>query len=416
MRRIIAAFTALLVWSGPLVALGAPPVPLCGGIEPTLVGTRRSDDLVGTDGRDVIVGLDGHDTITALGGSDLVCAGDGFDFVSAGGGADVVRGGPGDDDLHGEGGEDRLIGQGDVDSLFGGPADDELLAGAGEAITTEGLIGGPGDDLLDGGPGLDTAQFFDAPRGVSVSLRDGVATGHGADTLVGVEGVGGSNFDDVIEGDGGGNGLFGQAGDDRIFGLGSGDFRSGEQDVIAGDDGDDLLVGGGGADVASYLRIPVPVRVDLAAGTASGQGADELRGIEGTWGSRDDDVLLGDAGANQIVGGFGDDDLRGRGGRDVAVFADVLGPVTVDLAAGSATGAGTDTLAGFEEVWGTNAGDTILGNDADNVLEGRGGADDLSGRAGDDVLDGGDGADHADGGAGEDVCLSATKTISCEGP
>ena len=96
------------------------------------------------------------------------------------------------------------------------------------------------------------------------------------------------------------------------------------------------------------------------------------------------------------------------------MFADVVGPVTVDLGSGSATGAGADIVLGFEDVWGTSAGDTILGNDVDNVLEGRAGADDLVGRAGDDHLDGGPGADHADGGAGDDVCVSATRTTDCE--
>jgi Ca2+-binding RTX toxin-like protein len=160
----------------------------------------------------------------------------------------------------------------------------------------------------------------------------------------------------------------------------------------------------------------VPVTVDLRAGTASGQGADELRGIEGIWGSREDDVLRGDEVRNAIVGSLGDDELQGRGGRDVAIFSDVTAPVTVDLAAGTASGAGTDTLGGFEDVWGTNDDDVLLGNGADNVLLGLGGNDDLAGRAGDDILDGGDGADFADGGAGDDVCLSSTKTTGCEGP
>ena len=417
MRRLIAATIAVVpLWSGPIAAIAAPPQPSCDGIEVTIVGTRRADELTGTPGTDVILGLGGDDTITALGGNDRICAGDGFDLVFAGGGHDVMRGGAGDDSLFGEGGEDRLIGQGDVDTLFGGSGDDRLLAGSGESFLTEGLIGGPGDDLLDGGPGLDTAAFFDAPRGVSISLRDGAATGHGSDTLVGVEGASGSNFDDVIEGDGGGNGLFGNAGDDRIFGLGSGDFRSEGFDVLAGDDGNDVLVGGGGADVASYARIPVPVTVDLRAGTASGHGADELRGIEGIWGSEDADVLLGDEVRNAIVGGLGNDELRGRGGRDVAVFSDISVSVTVDLDAGTATGAGTDALAGFEDVWGTNDDDVLVGNGADNELLGLAGNDDLSGRNGDDVLDGGEGADHADGGAGDDVCLSSTKTTGCEGP
>ena len=406
----------VLVWSSSLVALGAPPPTLCDGVDATVVGTRRADELTGTDGRDVIVGLGGDDTISALDGNDLVCAGEGFDLVFAGRGSDRVLGGPGDDNVLGEGGEDALFGQGDVDSLAGGRGDDRLVAGPGEAITTEGLDGGPGDDRLDGGPGLDTALFFDAPGGVSVSLLEGAAIGHGRDRLVGVEGVVGSNFDDFIEGDDSSNGLFGNAGDDRIFGRGSGSFRSSEEDVLAGDDGDDLLVGGAGADVTSYAGIPVPVTVDLAAGTASGQGSDELHGIEGIWGSEDDDVLRGDDARNQIVGGLGNDELRGRQGVDIAVFADVRGPVTVDLASGDATGAGNDTLAGIEAVWGTSGDDTILGDGADNVIEGRGGADELAGRAGDDVLDGGDGADQADGGAGEDVCLSVTKTTGCEGP
>ena len=172
-------------------------------------------------------------------------------------------------------------------------------------------------------------------------------------------------------------------------------------------------MGGGGADVASYARIPVPVTVDLAAGTASVRVRMSSGASKGIWGSRDDDVLLGDEARNQIVGGLGDDELRGRGGVDIAVFSDVAGPVTVDLAWGNATGPGTDTLGGLEDVWGTSADDTILGNGADNELLGLAGADDLSGRAGDDVLDGGDGADHADGGAGDDVCLSVTKTTSC---
>jgi Ca2+-binding RTX toxin-like protein len=100
----------------------------------------------------------------------------------------------------------------------------------------------------------------------------------------------------------------------------------------------------------------------------------------------------------------------------VAVFLDVDGPVTVDLLSVSATGAGTDALRGFEDVWGTRADDVIVGSDVGNVLLGFAGADDLSGRGGDDVLRGGPGADRARGGAGVDVCFSVTIATDCEGP
>ncbi|MBT5034473.1 MAG: calcium-binding protein, partial [Rhodospirillaceae bacterium] len=65
--------------------------------------------------------------------------------------------------------------------------------------------------------------------------------------------------------------------------------------------------------------------------------------------------------------------------------------VTVDLAAGTAIdGFGaTDTLTNIENVRGTDFGDTITGDGANNVLEGKDGDDTLSGGAGNDTIDGG---------------------------
>ena len=49
----------------------------------------------------------------------------------------------------------------------------------------------------------------------------------------------------------------------------------------------------------------------------------------------------------------GNDTIDGGGGlQDIVVYWWARGPVTVDLTAGSATGEGTDTLAGIEWVGG----------------------------------------------------------------
>ena len=52
-----------------------------------------------------------------------------------------------------------------------------------------------------------------------------------------------------VIGTAGTNGLFGQRGDDVIRGLGSGSLTSGHMDVLAGDLGNDRILGGGGADL-----------------------------------------------------------------------------------------------------------------------------------------------------------------------
>ena len=84
--------------------------------------------------------------------------------------------------------------------------------------------------------------------------------------------------------------------------------------------GFDVIDGGDGADIASYLDAPSFVGVNLASqGTAQntiGGGVDYLLGIEGLQGSNFNDYLAGDNGGNVLLGGAGDDLLVGGGGSD----------------------------------------------------------------------------------------------------
>ena len=95
-----------------------PPIALCVGEEPTIVGDESAEKLSGTPGDDVI---------------------------AAGGGHDVVRGGGGDDVICGGGGRDDLLGQSGSDMVLGEDGNDKVSGGAGR------------NDLCSGGPGRDQA-------------------------------------------------------------------------------------------------------------------------------------------------------------------------------------------------------------------------------------------------------------------
>ena len=124
---------------------------------------------------------------------------------------------------------------------------------------------------------------------------------------------------------------------------------------MAGNADNDDLDGGDGADMVYFGQAVWSVTASLVAGTASGEGADTLTGIERLSGSPQADTLIGDAGANILLG---------------------LG--------------GADTLAGGE------GGDQLYGGDRD-----------------DPSLDGGEGNDLIDGGNGTDTCVNAETVLNC---
>ena len=121
----------------------------------------------------------------------------------------------------------------------------------------------------------------------------------------------------------GGNGddyLNGGADDDQLYG-GIGDDR------IVGGTGADILDGGEGIDVLDYTASSAGIDLHLRRGTASGGDAegDSIANFERVLGSRHDDLISGDQGANalwgyggndRLYGGSGDDRLLGGGGND----------------------------------------------------------------------------------------------------
>ena len=92
---------------------------------------------------------------------------------------------------------------------------------------------------------------------------------------------------------------------------------------------------------------------DILLGT---ENSDTLDGLGGN------DTLSGLGGHDVLVGGEGDDLLDGGAGRDRAVYTDATGGVTIDLAAGTVSGAGvgSDTLRAVEQVSGSIHADTFV--------------------------------------------------------
>ena len=152
-------------------------------------------------------------------------------------------------------------------------------------------------------------------------------------------------------------------------------------DLPGATNGDDHLYGNSGNDII-----------------AAGDGTDLLDGGSGN------DVLFGQGGDDTLVGGRGADHLDGGSGVDIADYHQSCGGVSIDLAAGTASGgdATGDVLTKIESLRGSAYADHLTGDAGDNLLSGEGGNDVLSGGAGHDALYGETGADRLDGGDGDD--------------
>ena len=110
--------------------------------------------------------------------------------------------------------------------------------------------------------------------------------------------------------------------------------------------------------------------------------------VEALFGTEFGDVLIGNGGLNRLDGAGGNDVLRGGAGKDVIVggagsgdavdYADRSAPVTVSLDNvdnDGEPGENDDIDTTVESIVGGNGNDTLRGNAGSNTLDGRGGDD-----------------------------------------
>ena len=433
-----------------------------GGGDDQIYGGSHDDYLDGGDGNDYINGGIGDNTIYGGAGNDALYANSGDNVIYGGDGDDYISAGSGDDIIFGGAGVDTLRGGFGNDTVYGGAGNDSLRGGSGDDV----LFGGAGYDTLDGENGIDIADysqssvfmFYDYTG--AIGARGDVVL----DTLIDIEGIRGTDFNDRLYGDDAVSIFYGGAGDDLLVGRGG-------DDILSGDAGADTLDGGDGIDTADYTSatsfivfdflglVPMAgeivndtlISIEAIRGTDfndrllgdndasvffGGDGADRLFGRNGDdelygedgddiiLGGRDNDIVDGGAGNDQLRGNEGDDTLLGGDGNDVlagGAGADVLdggaGIDRVEYTYGTNAGvtaslgdasintgdAAGDSYINIENLYGTSFVDTLYGDAGDNRIDGRLGADSLFGGEGNDYLLGGAGNDVLNGEGGNDL-------------
>lgn len=436
----------------------------------------HDDEIHGNDGEDLVLGGAGDDwiqgdnennTVAAAPASDILFGDQGrVDYVLG-----LVDSITATDTLDGDGGDDTIEGNDGRDFIVGGVGDDHL-SGEGE---TQGSVFGLGhyDDIILGdlgvihynGPSEDDGDplTIDEVRTTSPSLG-------GEDTIFGNSGsdiVFGGADNDEIHGDvfaNSGNWQSAIAGSqDWLLGdngqllmenemplvLESTDTDTGGNDVIHGDDGDDLAMGGIGDDTLygetqldelglmtgaagndSLLgdngRVDWVLDSDSVAGRSE-LGTFDLDGETPNKGTLDrimtiaptdggSDVIFGNGGQDTIMGGTGGDRLWGDSG-DGGDFGG---------------GTGADGADGKDLIFGDHAkvypslaasNDDFLHNDffaidfaeehagGDDVMFGNGNDDIMLGQQGDDILFGGLGNDDLIGGHNVEGGIDEQETL-----
>jgi Ca2+-binding RTX toxin-like protein len=248
-------------------------------------GTNHGDLINGTALADKIFGLDGND------------------ILKGGLGNDILKGDSGNDTLYGEAGNDVLDGGSGKNVLVGGDGNDRFIAGHGNDT----IFGGNGaHDTIDF-TGLAAPNQFGLGSVLDLSLGNygvGSVQGH----VTGVADAIGTNFIDVLNGDGHPNTLSG--------GLGN--------DILEGRGGKDVLIGGAGKDVFVYSHVsdsgPAAATRDVIMDFQQGKDQISLQNIDADLSTPADDAFTFIPGSN-VIGDLGS--------HQVGYFKDVAHNVTM---------------------------------------------------------------------------------------
>lgn len=286
------------------------------------------DDILtgGNPVNDLVEGFRG------MGGNDTIDGGSGFDRVfydNSPLAILVTLGGTGSGTASdGFGGTDTFI---NIEEVRASAFNDTLTGSdSGEFESFEGRAG---NDTIDGKGSWDRASYQTSTAAINVNLVTGIAQDGwgGTDTLLNMEEVRGSAFNDVIIGNSNSN-------------------------VIEGQNGDDTMDGGAGIDTLRYDNSTGNVIVNLALGNAIGAaGNDTLTNFENVRASNFSDTLTGDNKNNVFRGQAGDDTIDGGASVDASEYVNARSGYTVTKTSTGFTVAsaaeGSDTLSNIERLY-----------------------------------------------------------------
>ncbi|CAN7610806.1 M10 family metallopeptidase C-terminal domain-containing protein [Neorhizobium sp. LjRoot104] len=381
-------------------------------------------------GHDTIVGNEANNTLWGNAGNDSLGGGAGDDTLIGGAGSDTMSGGVGDDlyvvDIAADivienlnGGTDTVqtaiasyalsanvenlvyTGTGNFSGIGNGAAN-TITGGAGNDT----LNGGVGADTLIGGAGDDTYVIDNAGDSVTENADEGtdtIKTALASYSLAAVADVENLTYTGVAAFTGIGNGL-------------ANTIRGGAgADILDGGAGADTLIGGVGNDtyvvdaLGDIVSEAANAGIDLIKTVLS---AYELTGIANveklTFIGAGDFVGTGNALANVVSGGSGNDTLDGGTGSDTLIGGAGDDTYIVDIATDVVTELANE---GSDTVQTGLAALTLAANVENLVYTGSGNfagtgnalANTITGGAGNDTLNGGAGADTLIGGSGNDI-------------
>ena len=372
----------------------------------TIYGGAGNDYIDGGTDADTIYGGDGNDEIDGGTESDSIYSGDGNDYIEGGEGNDRIYGGDGIDTLRGDDGADTLYGEAGADVLYGGEDADTLFGDAG----ADTLSGGDDADILHGGGGADTLRGDDGfdllYGGAGADMLEGGADDDMLFGGVGDDVLDGGADDDMLFGGGGGVDILIGGLQRDIFVISSDAFTDSDSVLIVEDfsgwngNADQILIDlknwGSknygtwddlGLRVATgHITAPGITRTEDDASTQNtaiyythGTSAttddtlimlledatlvfsddhlenDIVIAFDGNYGTTGDDIIVGDARDNYLIGREGSDILYGGAGNDYLV---TFSNAHQDWVYG---GAGDDHIR-------TGAKDTIFGGTGNDIL------------------------------------------------
>ena len=356
-----------------------------------LIGSGFNDSLVGNTANNVLDGGAGSDFLNGATGADTMLGGDGTDSYCVDHAGDLVSE---SNSSLATGGNDIVYSYLAAYTLTTNVERLRLMLAGASNGTGNGLdntlYAGDGNNVLDGAGGGDTVSYALASAGVIVSLvtAGSQATGgSGSDTLISIENLTGSGFNDNLTGNAVNNVLDGGAGNDTLNG-GAG------ADTMLGGDGSDLYIIDNAGDLVTETN------------AAAAGGIDTVNAlVDHTLSANVENLNLIAAGAvkgtgngldNLIYAGAGNNVIDGAGGTDTVSYALASAGVTVSLATAGVQatgGSASDTLISIENLIGSGFNDSLTGNSANNVLDGGAGSDFLNAATGADTMLGGDGTD-----------------------
>ncbi|MEB2854343.1 calcium-binding protein [Pseudomonas atacamensis] len=308
-------------------------------------------------------------------------------FIGWGNASDnILTGSVGNDLLYGGAGADQFIGGAGIDTASYGDStlgvSINLKTGvnsgiaAGDTYTDIEVIKGSGaNDIFiadnrvfafDGSGGTaDVVDYSTSAEAINVDIRSGGAGRAGiggdaqGDTLLNIEKVIGTAFNDTFNVDGAAATFEGGAGND-VYVVNGGGGTVIEQ------------VGGGDDEVRSnFGQIYLSANVERLTYTGSGNFIG--------WGNASDNVISGGAGNDLFYGGAGADQFIGGAGIDTVSYNDSSVGVSIDLKTGLNSGIATgDNYVGIEAFKGSGFNDIFIGASAGIAFDGLGGFDMVS--------------------------------------